>query len=190
MADLTVVTPTVEGREEFLKQNQFTVASQEGGALPHLVMVDADREGPAVIRNRLVEQVETDWVLFLDDDDWLEFDYLKTVEPFLTPDFDVVYTWCKRIGFNDNLDHPLDLEVLRRANFIPVTACVRVETFRAVGGFPSGVAYEDWGLWVRILDHGGNFHMIEDRKWTYRRHPGSRTYQNQKDVSSGRVPGR
>jgi hypothetical protein len=190
MSKLTVVTPTIEGREKFLQQNRKTVEAQTVGALPHLVMLDENRDGPSAIRNRLVEEVETPWVLFLDDDDWLEYDYYETVEPFLTDDYDVVYTWCKRLGFKDNLDVEFDPERLKQGNFIPVTACVRVERFHEVGGFPEGVAYEDWALWVNTLKAGGKFHVIKEKKWTYRRHGGSRTHENQHKVASGQVKAR
>lgn len=190
MPKLTVVTPTIPGREKFLEQNRKTVESQRPESLPHLVGLDAEKRGPSAIRNELVKQVETPWVLFLDDDDWLEYDYYETVEPFLTDDYDVVYTWCKRIGFKDNLDSDFDAARLKQGNYIPVTACVRVERFNEVGGFPLDVAYEDWALWVNILEAGGKFHVIKEKKWTYRRHQGSRTHTNQHKVASGQVKAR
>ena len=186
MQKLTVVTPTVEGREKFLDQAKDTVKKQTVGELPHLIMLDANRIGPAGIRNMLVEEVKTPWVVFLDDDDWLEYDYAETVYPFLDDEHDVVYTWCKRIGINVNLDLDFNADALLRANYIPVTACVRVDRFNEVGGFPEDVAYEDWGLWCNILNAGGKFHVIRQKKWTYRRHSGSRTPQNQHDIASGK----
>jgi len=187
---LSVVTPTIPERAEFLATCTDSVANQTLGSLPHFVIVDTDGYGPAWCRNELVKDVETEWVLFLDDDDWLEYDYYETVLPHLNDENDVVYTWCKRIGIPDNLDFQFDAEGLLRANYIPVTACVKVDTFNRVGGFPSGVAYEDWALWVNILNSGGKFHLIPEKKWTYRRHPGSRTHQNQVEVSTGRTPAR
>jgi len=155
-----------------------------------LIELDEKSEGPAVVRNRLAAQIKTDWVLFLDDDDWLEYDYYETVEPFLNDENDVVYTWCKRINLDVNLDFQFNEDRLRRANYIPVTACVKMDTFNKVGGFPTDVGYEDWALWVSILDNGGKFHLIQEKKWTYRRHNGSRTYGNQRAISSGKVRAR
>lgn len=186
MSKLTVVTPTIPGREEHLERAKLSVKKQKDVDVPHLTMLDEERVGPAMIRNMLVQKVETPWVLFLDDDDWLEPSYYQEVEPFLDDDHDVVYTWCKRMGFKDNLDKDFDADALLRANFIPVTACVRVEKFHEVGGFPEAVAYEDWALWVNILKAGGNFHVIKKKLWTYRRHAGSRTHKNQALVSQGK----
>lgn len=192
MTILTVVTPTIPGREDFLEQCKDSVLKQTAGKLPHVVGVDHDREGPAVVRNRLVEQVETPWVLFLDDDDWLEYDYYERIDPHLVDPHEVVYSWCKRVGLKVNLDVEFDADSLRRDNFIPVTACVRTERFRELGGFPPEAGYEDWALWIKILDAAGPeaFCLVKEHLWTYRRHPHSRTYQNQKDIAAGRRPAR
>lgn len=183
---LTVVTPTILGREAFLEECIASVEAQSP-SVDHKIWLDLNREGPAAIRNKLVATVSTPWVLFLDDDDFLDDDYCKTVLPFLTEEHDVVYTWCKSSGpYPVSLDFDFDPEGLLRDNYIPVTACVRVDKFREVGGFPEGVAYEDWGLWVAILNSGGTFKLIRKKKWTYRRHDGSATWQNQQDIASGR----
>lgn len=50
------------------------------GDTPYLVGYDDLHEGEAVIRNRLIEQVETPWVSFLDDDDTITADYVKRLK--------------------------------------------------------------------------------------------------------------
>jgi glycosyltransferase involved in cell wall biosynthesis len=170
---ITVVTPTIHGREDLLVECK---ASVERLNLPHLVALDEHREGPAVVRNRLVEQVTTEWVLFLDDDDLLLPHYVRTVGRHLA-DADVVYTNWYLTGADAPQPYPhFDPELLRRLNFIPVTACVRTEAFRAVGGFPD-VPLEDHGLWLALLAAGGRFKHVPVTCWRYRRLPGSRNEQ-------------
>lgn len=169
---LTVITPTIPGREQLLAECH---ASVEPFGLPHLIEIDADREGPAAVRNRLVEQVTTEWVLFLDDDDLLYPNYLGTVLPYL-PAADVVYTAWDLTGAEDPQPEAwFDPIVLRHHNTIPVTACVRTQMFRSVGGFPEGEELEDYALWLRLLDAGARFANIPVIAWHYRRQPGSRT---------------
>lgn len=169
---ITVVTPTIAGREDLLAECRASVARL---GLPHLVGLDVHGEGPAVVRNRLLEQVATEWVVFLDDDDLLLPHYVTTVGPYLDG-ADVVYTDWFLTGAVDPQPHPrFDADLLRRRNFIPVTACVRVAALRAVGGFPVDARLEDHALWLALLAAGYRFRHVPVVAWRYRRRPGSRT---------------
>jgi glycosyltransferase involved in cell wall biosynthesis len=168
---VTVITPTVVGRERLLKECVESVAYL---GLPHMTMLDLLDEGPARVRNRLVAHVKTDWVLFLDDDDLLFPNYLDAVIPHL-PSSDVVYTAWQLSGAVDPVPYPrFDPGLLRDHNFIPVTACVRTAALRAVGGFPDA-ELEDHALWLALLDAGYRFTYTPVIAWHYRRLPGSRT---------------
>lgn len=168
---ITVVTPTIVGREALLEECH---ASVEQIGLTHLIEIDVDGEGPAAIRNRLLEQVTTEWVLFLDDDDLLYPNYVDAVTPYLA-DADVVYTAWRLTGAIDPMPLPrFDPDLLRQHNTIPVTACVRTEALRAVGGFPDA-KLEDHALWLSLLDAGYRFRYVPVIAWHYRRLPGSRT---------------
>lgn len=168
---LTVITPTIPGREEMLRECH---ASVEALGLSHLIEIDVDREGPAVVRNRLLRQVRTEWTLFVDDDDVLYPNYLGTVMPHLG-EADVVYTAWRLSGATDPVPYPtFDPALLRQHNFIPVTACVRTSAIRSVGGFPSA-KLEDHALWLSLLDAGYRFRYVPVIAWHYRRNPGSRT---------------
>jgi glycosyltransferase involved in cell wall biosynthesis len=169
---ITVVTPTIPGREDLLAECIESVAML---GLAHLVQLDADGAGPAAVRNRLAAEVRTEWTLFLDDDDLLYPNYLGTVLPYL-PAADVVYTAWDLTGATDPQPEPFfDEIVLRHHNVIPVTACVRTDMFRAVGGFPLGEDLEDYRLWLKLLDAGARFANIPVIAWHYRRLAGSRT---------------
>jgi hypothetical protein len=142
-----VVTPTVPGREYLLAECSASVIA---AGLVHLVGVDGARDGPAVVRNKLVEVVQSDWVVFLDDDDLLDPDYEKIVAPhFEHADF--VYTGWDLDGAEDPQPMGLDPFLQSWRNTIPVTACVRTEVFRAVGGFRVDRPQEDHELWKDIL---------------------------------------
>lgn len=133
----------------------------------HLIKIDNDLIGPAAIRNHLVGMATTEWILFLDDDDLLDADYVESVLPYFD-EGDAVYTWGREMA--DCLQQPFDEAALRRSNFIPVTMCVRKSIFEQVGGFPLDIHYEDWGLWLRLLDEGARFKCVAKIKWTYRSH--------------------
>jgi cellulose synthase/poly-beta-1,6-N-acetylglucosamine synthase-like glycosyltransferase len=169
---ITVLTPTVSGREDLLRECRESVA---GLGLRHYAMVDSHGEGPAAVRNLMLQHIDTDWVLFLDDDDVLFPNYLDAVTPHLA-DADVVYTAWQLSGATDPVPYPrFDPGLLRQHNIIPVTACVRTEKLREVGGFPTDAKLEDHALWLKLLDAGARFIYSPVIAWHYRRHPGSRT---------------
>lgn len=169
---ITVLTPTVPGRERQLREAVESVAQL---GLPHLTMLDITSEGPAKVRNRLIDRVKTEWTLFLDDDDLLFPNYLDAVTPYLE-NADVVYTAWQLSGAIDPMPYPrFDPDLLRQHNFIPVTACVRTELLRKVGGFPTDVELEDHALWLKLLDAGARFAHTPVIAWHYRRQPDSRT---------------
>lgn len=169
--DITVITPTVPGRETLLNE---CVASVEAVGLKHLVQLDVEHKGPVAVRNRLIQQVATKWTLFLDDDDLLYPGYLTTVRAHLAT-ADVVYTAWDLSGADEPQPHPwFDAELLLVRNFIPVTACVRTVALRAVGGFPDA-RFEDHELWKLLLARGYRFTYVPVVAWCYRRFPGSRS---------------
>lgn len=168
---ITVITPTVPGREALLKECR---ASVDVLGLPHLIALDSRGDGPAAVRNRMIGLVETEWTLFLDDDDLLFPNYVDAVTPLLD-DADVVYTAWQLSGAIDPVPLPtFNADLLRQRNFIPVTACVRTSALRFIGGFQN-VELEDHALWRDLLDAGFRFAYTPVIAWHYRRFPGSRT---------------
>lgn len=169
-ADITVVTPTTPGREALLAECVEAVAA---AGLPQIVAVDRDRRGPAATRNDVLDQVTTGWVLFVDDDDLLLPNYLQVVSPHLSA-ADVVYTSWELVGAEEPAPIPVfDANLLAWRNFIPVTACVRTELLRRVGGFPDE-RNEDWALWRLLLAGGARFVYVPQVAWVYRRGVGGR----------------
>lgn len=176
---ITVVTPSLPDRDDELVEAIMSVDAQTEPVAAHLILTDLKKHGPHWVRNTLIKDVKTEFTLFLDDDDVLDSDYIETVSPFLD-DYDVIYTWCRLIGHpnNPNLAMEFNEAKLRRFNFIPVTAVVRTEMLKAVGGFGEP-PYEDWKLWLKLLDAGARFKPIYEKKWEYRWSHGG---QNAKDM--------
>lgn len=163
---VTVITPTIPGRESQLERCQLSVAAQTV-AVTHLVGVDADREGPSVIRNRLAASTDADWLLPLDDDDTAD---PTLVERLLeaSEDADVVYPWCRMDGRTDGWvpNKLFNRDSLHKMNFIPVTALIRRDTFRMLAGYRK-VQMEDWDLWRRAELHDVRFRCLPEVLWTY-----------------------
>jgi hypothetical protein len=181
----TVIMPTLPEREGM--RTQAISSIRAAGFTTLMVEFDHDREGPAELRNRMAERATTPWLLFVDDDDWLQPSFALTVAPFLagadvvSPAWELHYTpgGPKREG-PQPLDR-FDPGLLEWQNFIPVTAMVRASAFHAAGGFPLGKAEEDWALWQAMAKQGARFVCVPQIAWTYRQHPDSRSVQHDAD---------
>ncbi len=166
MPEFAVLTATLPERSLLLEECKASVSSQTVPCT-HLVGVDEKREGPSEIRNRLAADSPADWLLPLDDDDLLDPDFLEVLSPHLDG-ADVVYGWCRVEGKDDwspnRLFRP---DPLLSYNFIPVTALIRAELWRDVGGFRTE-RVEDWRFWQRCLAAGARFRCVDEILWTYR----------------------
>ena len=94
---VSVITPTIPGREEFLAEARASVEAQ---TIPveHLVAVDRDGEGPAVVRNRLAAQATAKFLAFLDDDDVLLAEHCERLYAGMVGPVHMVYSWCRTTG--------------------------------------------------------------------------------------------
>jgi glycosyltransferase involved in cell wall biosynthesis len=179
---ITVVIPTIASRHDLLVWALTSVRAQTLQPVAVEVELDRDREGAAATRNRALARVETEWVAFLDDDDLLNPEHLEDClrHAHLTG-ADVVYPGCVAVGGDGpawRFGLPFDADLLRRHNYIPVTALCRTEMVKAVGGFrahPDRAGYpcEDWGLWLALLDAGATFSHLPQRTWVWNIHAGN-----------------
>ena len=196
--DVTVVIPTIPGREELLRR---AVASAQSQSIPvHVILVvnDRDRYGAHWARNTALEQVVTPWVAWLDDDDELLSNHIKVlVRGANKSGADMVFSYAEFVGGRDPLavmrgdgviipepiNFPWNADAERslrvHGNFIPVTYMVKTDAVRAVGGFPAPYSFdarysndcEDYGLLLRMLDAGYKFHHVCGvRTWRYNFH--------------------
>ena len=138
--------------------------------------------GPARPRNIGVAQATTEWVSFLDSDDWWQPDRMATMRAALNDDADIVYHGLRVIRANaakgsteadqtgeiigsalrdaDPLTH-----MLRFGNPLPTSATlVRTMLMREISGFDESRALasvEDFDAWLRLASHGARFRFVD-----------------------------
>lgn len=181
--EITVVIPTIPGREAMLDRAIASVERQD--LLPRDLVVehDVNREGPAAVRNRALAKVETEWVAFLDDDDEMHPEHLLTLVRLQEETgAAMVWPWFKVQGGRD----PFPMHRGRQwdpadPHQIPITVLARTAAIMDVGGFRTMAAGptdrlgnrcgEDWQLWLDLSAAGYEFAHTPEQTWTW--HHGS-----------------
>lgn len=179
MALVTVITPSLPERDELRFQLMEDLLDQR---VSHTwkICVDYLGLGPGTLRNVMACQAQTEWLAFVDDDDRLDANHLRTLlkhRHFA----DVVYSFGRVEGRDWQIPHDCALEQIDAYNSVPITALVRREAFLAAGGFQVVEREEDWDLWRRMKAQGARFVCVHETTWTYRFHDvgrGNRTFWN------------
>lgn len=167
-----------------LKQAITSVGKQDWPSI-ELVLVDAagkgleDIESPAThvhlsivssgkalnrpqAANAGLDTARGDYLLFLDDDDWISPKHISKLmnHALRYPDKQVVYSKTRKASADGKLlDEiiavPFDRTVLRRDNFIPIHAALfSAALVRAGCRFDKNLAvYEDWDFWLQCAEH-------------------------------------
>ena len=186
--NLTVLTPSIPGREHMLAECVASVNAQTTPATAHLIRCSRPH-GLAPLHlasqlNALLAAVQTDWVAVLADDDlWLP-NFVAAVTPH-TDTADVIYTWDDghmqpRINCNGWSAQQIATH-LDRANFIAAPAAIRTTALNRIGGWPTdwvggswrdGGHYkdspahaEDWELWRHLNHTHARFHCVPVEAW-------------------------
>jgi glycosyltransferase involved in cell wall biosynthesis len=147
-----------------------------------------NRQGPGAARNRGIEAAATEFVAFLDADDWFAPDKLEqaiTVLDQLKAACIATDAWIvrgDRIEGRKNQRRPvptvLTLERLLQGNpVICSTVVARTSAVRAAGAFdqhPDLIATEDFDLWLRMAQQEPIAYLPEPSTF-YRVHAGSLT---------------
>jgi glycosyltransferase involved in cell wall biosynthesis len=193
--DVTVVVPTILGREELLDRALASVRAQTIQPAKVIVVCDRDRKGAWWARNQGAAQVETTWLAWLDDDDELLPNHLEVLLAGAEESgADLVYSYPEFVcppGYRDPLATVQDGRIVQEpigvpfgkeqenwlrymGNFIPVTYLVRAALVRAVGGMPPSGGpkkEEDYRLLLKLLNFDAKFHhVLNVRTWRYHVH--------------------
>lgn len=174
--NITIVIPTIEGREGLLARALATVEAQTFPPSCVIVELDVGRQGAAATRNQALSKVDTDWLAFLDDDDELYPNHLKVLARYAKlSTLDVAYPGYDTTGGEDPVKCfgvPFDGALLQKRNFIPVTTLCRTSHVLQAGGFQphpdeNDDPCEDWGLWLAMHAAGSRFTHVPVRTWRW-----------------------
>lgn len=142
---LTIVIPTI--KRDTLQRALNSVRSQTVFT-ENIVMIDNHRYGASKTRNKAIRHVRTEWVGFLDDDDYLEPRYHEWLREL--SDADMVIFQMRR---HDGLELPGHTDIERLAyNWVGISFALRTSIAKQYH-FKNMVA-EDFDLIQRVKKAG------------------------------------
>lgn len=171
--DVTVAVCTFGGQEWADLAKERAMPSARGQA-PRVIHVHA--QSLCESRNKALELVNSEYVVYLDADDELEPGYIDAMaEATADVRFPMVRYVRKRRpdrppGFPRVAAHEHDCtgECLPEGNFVVIGACARTQLLRDVGGWRDFPWSEDWSTWLRCHLAGASFepvHRAVYRAW-------------------------
>lgn len=195
-APVTVITPTIPGREVLLMECLESVYRQSVEVKAHLVFAQSCTEelpSPvhcALMQNRLLWSVTTEWTMRLADDDLLLPEHIATLMPYFDEAADVIYTWDasgNRPKWNANVLSQAQLvAAFGQTSWIDGSAvAIRTRLLKGHGGwptrvigtppfhgffegYPSTVTCEDHACFMNLARHGARFLCVPQETWLYR----------------------
>lgn len=140
-----------------------------------------ENAGVIAARNHAVSESLGEFILPLDADDTVSCHYLEKAVHVLTtdPSCKIVYGkgWLTGEKNEPFILPPFSIEGLLRDNCIFNSAIYRHQDFDNVGGYNPNMkeGYEDWNLWLSLLEGGGYAHKLDEVVYYYRIQSKSRT---------------
>jgi peptidoglycan/xylan/chitin deacetylase (PgdA/CDA1 family)/2-polyprenyl-3-methyl-5-hydroxy-6-metoxy-1,4-benzoquinol methylase len=185
-----IVIDDGSGDDTFAIANQFAIQDSRIQVITQL------NQGVSAARNFGVKEASSDWVLFLDADDWILPTHLEKLTDALKfdPSLDAVYCGWTRVtpdGKTINYDFSNQASQIfaafARSCVIAIHSCiVRRHLILDVGGFdPELPTCEEWDLWQRIARTGARFSAIPDALACYRMRANSASFNTRQLLYDG-----
>ncbi len=141
-------------------------------------VIHQDNRGLPGARNRGASGATSEFLVFLDADDWIEPTFIARLAEAIRAGDDAdshAYSQQRMVepsGSSVWAVPDWDPELLMVTNLHPVTALVRRERFEHVGGFSEDMrdGYEDWDLWLKFAARGWRGVRVREPLFAYRRH--------------------
>jgi glycosyltransferase involved in cell wall biosynthesis len=178
--DVTVCIPTIPQRKAKLRRAVMSALSQTYPVSAISIAVDVAGEGSARTRNRALDAVQTEWVLFLDDDDQLLPSAVSTLSRAQEDSqADVVYGLprilnadgvIQRRFFEAGGPEVFDPDLLRQKSYIPVVSLVRTvlaKSARFSFAQDTNGSYDDWGFYLSLLDIDAKFFHVHQETFLW-----------------------
>jgi GT2 family glycosyltransferase len=165
---------------------------------PYCRALYLDAAGKSAALNHAIQQLDNDWIVILDGDDWWDRSRLEALGQLaarrpdcsiLTTDAWVYYErgrrtswrWFESFPFYAGADQ--DREILRR-NFVFGSAAVRTDLVRDARFDVDLMTSQDYDMWLRLIRDGHRAAASPQPLAYYRRHSSNRTRSSERVLLS------
>ncbi len=139
--EITVAVPSIKPRAKQLARCLESVAAQTLSPKAISVAIDSEHQGAAATRQRALDAVQTEWVAFIDDDDWMYPNHLEALSRgFIDHKADYVFSYYMVHDDDGNECPEIDPLTHFGREFDPadphqttITTLVRTELAKSVG---------------------------------------------------------
>jgi ABC-type polysaccharide/polyol phosphate transport system ATPase subunit len=180
----SVLTQTVDDFEILIVNDGSTDTETNrllgGYERPKTRVITTEHRGLAAARNTGIQAARGDYVCALDADDGLEPRFLEATTRVLDADDSLSFAscWLRTFGDEEWVWKPerWDFPALLAECTIATPALVRRSALLAAGGYDEGMpqqGYEDWDLWISLVERGFKGTIIPEVLFRYRRRRGS-----------------
>ncbi len=152
----------------------------------HEVIVRSENKGIIAARNYLIDFAKSDFLLFLDPDDFLSQNYVLEAFKILENDrtIEIIYP---NVLVHDTAKKefilwetgPFESKILLQVNTLPMSSIISTRLIRNLGGYSPEFQHgpEDWDLWVRAALSGARASHLPVIGYTYTKAVESRSSQ-------------
>lgn len=143
-------------------------------AHPNIKILETKNHGVSLARNLGIKESAGKYILPLDADDKIGFDFITKAICLLedNPDIKVANCDIELFGTKKGVVRfePYSLEKLLHKNIITVSSVLRRSDFEKTDGFNPNMkdGFEDWDFWLSMLKNGGKVHKIDSIGFFYR----------------------
>lgn len=167
-----------------------TVASDYTQKDSRIKLFSIDNGGLANARNTGIHLSDGDYILPLDADDKIDERYLEEAVRVLDENPNIQIVYCRANYYGKRSGewklHPYSLEYILASNCIFCSSFYRRSTYDKTLGYNPNMkyGYEDWDLWLSILEQGGDVYRIDKVLFYYRQR---RRSMNTRILESDRI---
>ena len=143
---------------------------------PKVRVIAAEHKGVMHARNLAIEHARGECICALDADDVLERTYFEKAVKLLDEDDSVAFVscWLKTFGDEEWIwqQDRCDLVALLGECTVATPSLVRKSALMVVGGYDASMpeqGYEDWDLWISLVEKGFSGKIIPEVLFFYRR---------------------
>ena len=157
------------GSTKHLKElNQLSISDNR------IKLISCKASQPAIARNIGIDASNTDIIIFLDSDDLIIPEYIEYLYFALITNPDASWAYTDAVGFGEEKyiwQRNYDPRMMKYTNILTNSAAVRKKCLYDVGLFEpkQNLMYEDWVLWLKLINKGKYPVHINIKGFWYRR---------------------